>query len=793
MKNEKNEIYMVNNINVPQNARIKIYWSDAPENYSREAKNRVQKYFSKKYGVDKNNIQVEYRPIKIGNDGKLIHIEGSSIENIMDVNYQRKLFNEWLTRNNKTVDTERLYALDSKVNGELNMSEQEIVGKRYSIKWITLNNFLSFGENNVLPVSRFKGLTVVNSTPSNASGKTSLVVDSVKYLLFGSTTKTDKNEEIFNQYSDGTELVVRGMIDIDGEGEIIIERNMKRSKNKKGGWNIKNSLNYYKLLPDGTEELLNDEHAIKTTQQIADVVGSEKDFELIVLATARNLDDLIDFTSGESGKLLTRFIGLDIIESKEQIARNMYNEFSKTMKSNHYNIETLNEEIETHKENIITLNDDKVRIQTDLLVQNNLLISLNEEKTTKISNKIKIDVEILTLNPTKIQTDIDNLIKSGVSYKDKIDKVDIKINEIGPLSFDEDKHYDLTNKVNTLTTNIALKTAEINRLNGVIQGLIDGGICQTCKRALDDVDNTEHIKQHQTEINIHNEQLKTLNSDLTKYTNELTELNKIKKLVDEVNTLQLDKSRYEVEIKSIKTDIKSKKLDLKNYQDNLTAIETNKSIDIDISNIETKIAVAQNQRDVLNSKLQITEIDIMSNNQSIEDKTKLIKQINKERDIEIIYKLYIEMVGKKGINKLVLRSVLPIINSELQRLLDDVTDFEVEISIDDKNEVKFLLVRDGIEKALKSGSGFERTASSLALRCVLGKMSKLSMPNFITFDEVLGRVAPDNIERMKLLFDKITEKYENVFFITQNDIVKDWSDNIITVVKENNISKIKIN
>lgn len=793
MKNEKKEISMVNNINVPQNARIKVYWSDAPENYSREAKNRVQKYFSKKYGVDKNNIQVEYRPIKIGNDGKLIHIEGSSIENIMDINYQRKLFNEWITRNNKTVDIERLYALDSKVNGELNMSEQEIVGKRYSIKWITLNNFLSFGENNVLPVGRFKGLTVVNSSPSNASGKTSLVVDSVKYLLFGSTTKTDKNEEIFNQYSDGTELIVRGMIDIDGEGEIIIERNMKRSKNKKGGWNIKNSLNYYKILPDGTEELLNDEHAIKTTQQIADVVGTEKDFELIVLATARNLDDLIDFTSGESGKLLTRFIGLDIIESKEQIARNMYNEFSKTMKSNHYNIETLNEEIETHKQNIIKLNEDKITIDADLLVQNNLLTSLNEEKTTKISNKIKIDVEILTLNPTKIQSDIDKLIKDGISYKDKIDKVDVKIKEIGPLSFDEDKHHELTNKVNTLNTNIALKTAEIDRLTKVIQGLIDGGICQTCKRALDDVDNTEHINQHQSEINAHNEQLKTLNSDLIKYTDELTELNKVKKLVDEVNTLQLDKSRYEVEIKSIKTDIKSKKLDLKNYQDNLSAIETNKAIDIDISNIETKISVAQNQRDILNSKLQRNGIDIESNNQSIIDKTKLIKQINKECDIEVIYKLYIEMVGKKGINKLVLRSVLPIINSELQRLLDDVTDFEVEISIDDKNEVKFLLVRDGIEKALKSGSGFERTASSLALRCVLGKMSKLSMPNFITFDEVLGRVAPDNIERMKLLFDKITEKYENVFFITQNDIVKDWADNIITVVKENNISKIKIN
>ena len=780
-------------ISIPQNARIKVYWDDAPENYSREAKNRVQKYFSKKYGVDRNNIQVEYRPIKVGKDGKLIHIEGSSIENIMDINYQRKLFNEWLTRNNKTVDIERLYALDSKVNGELNMIEQEIVGKRYSIKWITLNNFLSFGENNVLPINRFKGLTVVNSSPSNASGKTSLVVDSVKYLLFGNTTKTDKNEEIFNQYSDGTELVVRGMIEIEGEGDIIIERNMKRSKNKKGGWNIKNSLNYFKILPDGTEELLNDEHAVKTTKQIGDVVGSEKDFELIVLATARNLDDLIDFTAGESGKLLTRFIGLDIIESKEEIARKMYNDFSKSMKSNHYNIETLTEEIKNHQDSIIQLNELNKTLISELTIQQNELSKLNNDKINKVSEKIKIDVSILSLNPSKIQNDIDTLMDSGISYKNKIDKIDSRLEEIGSVNFDEDKHHDLTNKVNELKTNIALKTAEVSRLTNVIKDLIDGGICQSCKRKLDDVDNTKHIEQHQSEIDSLSKELTKFDSTLTKYNYELSKLNEIKKMVDEINLLDLNKSKYEVEIKSIKTDIKSKKLDLKNYEDNLTAIETNKSIDIEISNIETKISVSENQKTTLNSKIQRNEIDTTTNEENIKDKTKLIEQIKKEKDVETIYKLYIEMIGKKGINKLVLRSVLPIINSELQRLLDDVTDFEVEISIDDKNEVRFLLVRDGIEKALKSGSGFERTASSLALRCVLGKMSKLSMPNFITFDEVLGRVAPDNIEKMKLLFDKITEKYENVFFITQNDIVRDWSDNIITVIKENNISKIQIN
>jgi ABC-type lipoprotein export system ATPase subunit len=78
------------------------------------------------------------------------------------------------------------------------------------------------------------------------------------------------------------------------------------------------------------------------------------------------------------------------------------------------------------------------------------------------------------------------------------------------------------------------------------------------------------------------------------------------------------------------------------------------------------------------------------------------------------------------------------------------------------------------------------------LRAVLGKVSNLPMPNFITFDEVLGKIAVDNLDNIKMLFDKISNMYEIVFFITHNDVVKDWSDNILTVVKDNNISTLKI-
>jgi DNA repair exonuclease SbcCD ATPase subunit len=625
------------------------------------------------------------------------------------------------------------------------------------------------------------------------SHNTTLTVDSIKYLLFGKTTKTDKNEEVFNLHSDNNELVVRGMIEIEGDDEIIIERNMKRTKNKSGGWTIRNVVNYYKILPDGEEELLNDEDAIKTTKKIRNTIGTEKDFELVVLATARNLDDLIDFTSGESGKLLTRFIGLDIIETKEDIARGMYNTFSKTMKSNLYDVITLSDEIETHNENIIKLKDIEIALNVKLDTEKQSIIDLTNNKLNLVSDKIKVDVEILTLNPSKLEKDISTMIETGTNYKKDVDDIDVRIKEIGKLVFDEDRHFEITNEVNILNTSVAVKNAEIERLKTVIDDLIAGGICKACNRKLDDVDNSKHIEEHNTTIKTIEDEVSKINKKLIKLNKELVNLDETKKLVDEVNKLELNKDKIEVEISSLKNNLKIKKTDLKKYNENLNAIETNKTIDADISLIDTKLSVCDHQKTEINNKLQRVILDVETNTKDIETKTKLIEQIKKEKEVETIYKLYIDMIGKKGISKLVLRSVLPIINSELQRLLDDVTDFEVEISIDDKNEVRYLLIKDDIEKSLKAGSGFERTASSLALRCVLGKMSKLSMPNFITFDEVLGRVAPNNVEKMKLLFDKIKDMYDNIFFITQNEVVKDWSDNIVTVIKENNISKINVN
>lgn len=799
---EKLAVNQNTGLQIPPYARIKVYWDDKPENYTRDGKNRVKSHFARKYGVLKNNINVVFRPVKIDSKGNVIEITGAGIDNIMDVNYQRALFKEWIEREGKEVDFERIVKLDEKVNASLDMDLTEIKHRKWEIKWLSINNFLCFGDNNYVNFSKLRGLTIVNSQPSNQGGKTTFSVDAIKFLLFGKTTKTDTNEEIFNTYSGNDKLTLRGMLVYDDK-EIIIQRVLTRSAKRSGGWNVKNSLTYYKIMPDGEEVLMEEEDAIATTSEIKKTVGTEKDFDITILATAQNLEDLIDTTPTESGKLLTKFIGLEVIEKKEEIVRKMYNDFTKTMKSNLFDVLTLRSEIDGYEDSMGEHVDGHLDIinnkKLELSQQNDKLLNakqsideLNTKKDNLFNSKQPIDVVISQLNPTTIESDIANLVKTGTKYREEVAQLNSEIDKIGVVTYNELDYFKLTKEYNALDGELQSNRTQRKSHESMVEQLKNGEICPTCKRSLDDVDHSAEIKLEEDKIAKLDANYEVGQTKLAEIQKKIDSMSDDKKKVDQKIQLELKRDRAEVEIDSLLNQIKNKKADLAKYKANEDAIKHNRNIDAEIEGVKTDIVVKETEKDGLIRLIQATEDVIKQNEQQIIEKEKLITTINKEQEVDRIFKVYIEMVGKKGISKLVLRSVLPIINSELYRLMEDVVDFTIELNINAKNEVEFILIKDEIEKPLKSGSGLEKTAASLALRCVLGKISYLPTPNFVTFDEVLGKVAEENIEKMKPMFDKIKDMFDIVLLVSHENLVKDWGDTIITIKKVDNISEISI-
>jgi DNA repair exonuclease SbcCD ATPase subunit len=152
----------------------------------------------------------------------------------------------------------------------------------------------------------------------------------------------------------------------------------------------------------------------------------------------------------------------------------------------------------------------------------------------------------------------------------------------------------------------------------------------------------------------------------------------------------------------------------------------------------------------------------------------------------------LEAYGKNGISKIIMKTMIPLINSELQRLMEESAYFKLQIQINDKNEVEFTMIDNGtgIEKLMSSGSGYERTIASLALRSVLSKICSLPRPNIIVFDEVFGKISPENLDMVHNFFTAIKDFFPTILIISHSTIVNAWSDNTIKISKEDNISKV---
>jgi DNA repair protein SbcC/Rad50 len=266
----------------------------------------------------------------------------------------------------------------------------------------------------------------------------------------------------------------------------------------------------------------------------------------------------------------------------------------------------------------------------------------------------------------------------------------------------------------------------------------------------------------------------------------------LKKEFDEYEKNKLVKEKYEISVESCDLKISSLKDKLKRWEEIQDKISENQKIEGQLIKADLRLEELEREKTKINSLISGNKVSISSLEEKIENNKKMIVKIKEEEEKEKIYKIYLEAFGKNGVSKIIMKTMMPLINSELQRLMEDSCYFKLEIRINDKNEVEFMMIDNstGIEKLMTSGSGYEKTIASLALRSVLTKICTLPKPNLVVMDEVFGKISNENLEMVSEFFIKIKDYFEKVFVISHNPLINNWSDNIVKIKKENNISKV---
>jgi DNA repair exonuclease SbcCD ATPase subunit len=763
------------------NPYIQVVWEDTPENFTQERIKSAKQYFTKKYNSTNVNVITKVKTTEDTQQTIDVSV------NIMDKNYQKELIKSLLESKGQEQYLDQVMGIDSMVENRMAANEVEVTPfKKWYIKKIEFSNFLSYGDNQVIDFDKCEGITVVESDPPNFGGKTVLTVDLLLFLFFNTTTKTQKAEEIFNRFTDKNKVSVRGDILIDGE-EYIIARQIERKMSKAGEWNVKTELEFFKKLSDGQLQNFTGEQRRETEAFMKRSIGTMDDFLMTILTTASNLEDLLESKPTARGQVLSRFLGLEFLKKKEETGKEIYSEFSKGMISNVYNTETLKQDSETSTTEIERLKGEITTATESIGEVDNSLKKGQDYKDGLLNSKhADLSQELIILDPVKLQTEITTYISNSKTIQLQIDGIKI----VEPSGYyHEDKH----DAVKELLTNHKILLGNTIHKVGEIEDLVkkfgDGIQCEHCGIKLMDAEIT---KKKIGELDGRKEEVKILNGLIEELDKEEKTYVQLKKEFDEYERNKLIKEKHEVSLESNNLKLDAIKLKLTRYEEVQDKIKQNNDIDSKLIKANLRIDELISQKRGY-EKIQSTNQNQIDNLLArIEKNHGLVLKIAEEFEKEKIYKIYNEIFGKNGISKIIMKTMMPVINAELQRLLQDSCLFNLEIRINDKNEVDFIMIDNstGIERPITSGSGYEKTVGALAIRAVLSKVCSLPKPQLSVYDEVWGKVANDNLDMVGEFFDKLKTYFEKIFVISHNPMISNWANTVVKITKTDNVSKV---
>lgn len=763
------------------NPYVQVIWEDFPENFTQERLKSVKQYFQKKYITTNVNVITKVKSTEENQQTVDVSF------NILDKNYQKELVRSYLLSKGLDQSFDDVMNIDLAVENKIISEDTSVTAfKRWYIKRIEFSNFLSYGENQVLDFDKCNGITVVESNPSNFGGKTVLTVDLLMFLFFNATTKTNKAEEIFNRFTDKNKVSVRGEIQIDGEDYILV-RQIERKKSKNGEWNVKTELDFFKKLADGQLQNFTGEQRRETEDFIKKSIGTMDDFLMTILTTASNLEELLESKPTARGQVLSRFLGLEFLKKKEEIGKELYSDFSKGMISNLYNRESLKQEIDS-------LTKDIENLQSEIEVSNKNIDDVDSRlkkgqdyKENLLKSKFNdLEQELVVLNPVVLDSEINDFEARKIDTNRKITEVKI----VEPKEFyHEDKHDEIKESIKKVNNDLILAQNKVDDIEQLVKKFGNGVQCEHCGIKLMEAALTkqkiDELGDWEKKVDKLSKQLKDLDSKEKSYI-------QLKKDFDEYEKNKLIKEKFEVTLESINIKLDQFKDKKRRFLEVQDKIKKNKEIDGQLIKANMRIDELINEKRGYERIITSNQISIKNYQDRISKNHENIDKIGEEFEREKVYKIYLDVFGKNGISKNIMKTMMPLINQELQRLMMDSAYFNLEIRINEKNEVEFIMIDNntGIEKLITSGSGYERSIAAMALRAVLSKVCSLPKPNIIVWDEVFGKISNENLEMVGEFFTKMRDYFEKIFVITHNPLVNNWANNVVRITKTDNISKV---
>lgn len=795
-----------NDLEIKSQSRVRIV-SDFP--LAVDKINEYKSYIENVYNPEVVNY------VNKGRNTKKVEKDTFFHENVREVGVQEVLITKYLQDYKFSEDVKKkIFEINKKYN-EIVLSQCETYGEsRFDILELEWSNLYNYGPKNKIDFTKLNNS--VGIFGPNYTGKSS-IFDTLLLCLFNQDSKPSR-KNVFYINENKNKAFCKAKIRIKDKIlhiERKFEKYMKKLKGKETE-ECKVELTFYiEDVNSGVFENKTEETRNQTDLEIQKYIGTIDNF-LLSSMSAQNLGlNFLSLGSTDRKKIIAKFLDLDFFEQKFKIAKEDFKELKINLKA--YKNKKFFKEIE-EKESEINKIIKEIEEQISLCSKIKKEIDKNKEEYYKKKSEI-IPIQI-SESKEQIDREIER-IKSEISITN--DKITEKENKSLELSEKESKYAGLLAGIDitvldTQRDNFRAKKKEYDinitelkkqslelRYNEKKSLLLKEVPCGSefshCKFIKDAWLAKENLNSIKEQIKLLEE--KKLLLGKVDYENEEIEIDSYYK---EYNNALRTKESIQNKIKILDSEISKSKHILKSKESELLELENKKEIikenKISIEHnkkVEKQIDLLHKEIKNLENKLVSCEAKNMSLNQEKGRLESDVEKLYKEKEIYedlmleySAYDLFLKCFHPNGISYNIIKSNLPVVNSEVQKILSNIVDFDVFLESEGSKLNVYLQHPKFNARPIEGCSGAEKSLAAMAIRLSLLDISSVPKTPIMILDEPGTSFDEKNLDGFMSMLDVIKDSFDVVFLISHMDTLKDTVDSIIEIDKKNGYAKIEI-
>ena len=735
-------------------------------------------------------------------------------ENVTDLKTQQDLLKQYFAKRPTVSEEELNEILSIHKNFYDTCATEEYdtyKGRKWVIHRLMFDNVFSYGPNNVINFDKMRGLTGIFSP--NASGKSSILY-AILQGFFNSSNRTGGRNvaDIIHKNKDEGYIEIEFSVD---NQRYVIERKFKR--NKRNPSRANNKVELFQIIHGDKVNISGQANVRETENAIRSLLGSYEEHTMTTFSQQFDVTRFIDHGQTNRKDLLARFLGLNVID-----------DLQKSIKEETASTKTLLKEYQEKDYPSILNQFEEKREETvekiEELKKHNIAIenTLSENRAKKESLVKSLHPVYEGLRPlSSIENDInkssrlienleDKLSSEKKSNSTTLSSFEYRSNLISQYKsegFEESRESYYTNKkeFDKLTAIQKVQQQAYKTKQNQIS-ILDkhdwfetNELCKKCsfltgafaaKKELDTDESALHNLKGEIDL---------LSDAINDF--DITKADKYDECVEEIKRLEsrLENSDIVLENIELQTELEGNKLS--SYREER---EVNKNNEDSIQhNVKVNESIGE-----IDSAMVILERDLHKNVNETTKNTTLLGQITQRitdlggnieilKEIEKKYNLHeflMEAFSNDGIPLMIMNKAVPLINSEIRKILSNIANFEVYLEVDTEVHDLMIFIDDGTSRRkVELGSGMEKTLTAFTIRSALSNISLLPTCNLFVIDEGFGTLDSENINHMNQLLGYLKGRFDNVLIISHIESMQDITNNVINIHKnEKGYSSIKI-